>query len=92
MDKRMALSETEEKNRATTLAQQLEWEKQANEKRFCELSKMNADALTLAQNHIHSLDLKTDEILKFVNAMNLTLTNSITSLSTIIDERIPKQK
>jgi Fe2+ transport system protein FeoA len=77
--------------RASLLAQQVQWEKELTEKRFTEMGIRIDTALTLAQNHTHTVDVKVDGLTAMVNAMNLNLTNKITELSAIINERIPKK-
>jgi RNAse (barnase) inhibitor barstar len=83
------LSQKEVESKANLLAQQVQWEKEANEKKFCELSRQLADNLALTQNHVHTLDTKIDVLTNSVVTMNLSLTNEITRLSTIIEERLP---
>ena len=81
------LAQKEAEGKAGLLAQQVQWEKEANEKKFVEFGVRLDNALTLAQNHIHSVDVKVDNLLIEVNIMG----NKITELSTIINERIPKK-
>ncbi len=76
---------------AGILAQQVQWEKESNDKRFTDMGLRLESALTLAQNHTHTVDVKVDGLTSSVNAMNLQLTNAITRLETTINERIPKQ-
>lgn len=52
------------------------------------INNLQADFANLRDNHIHTLDVKTDGIIESVNS----LTIQVTRLSTIIDERIPKNK
>jgi hypothetical protein len=87
-DKATILSQKEVENKATLLAQQVQWEKEANEKKFCEFGLRLDGALAMAQNHIHTVDVKVDNLIATVGKMS----NEITRLATIIDERIPKQK
>ncbi len=68
------------------LAQQVQWNIEANERRFSEMQNSIKDAFLLAQNHTHTVDVKVDELIKQVNLMDKGLGN----LSTIINERIPK--
>ena len=86
------LAQKEAEGKASLLAQQVQWEKEANEKRFTEFGVRLDTALTLAQNHIHGVDIKVDNLVITVGAMNLSLTNEITKLGTVIDERIPGKK
>jgi hypothetical protein len=48
-------------------------------------------ALTLAQNHTHTVDIKVDALTTMVNGMNIEITKEMTRLGTIIQERFPKQ-
>ncbi len=82
------LAQKEAEGKAGILAQQVEWEKNANEKKFAEFGLRLDSALSMAQNHIHTVDTKVDGLLAMVNTMG----NELTKLSTIIDERIPKIK
>lgn len=69
------------------LAQQVQWQSQANEKKFADLSTRLDNSMTLAQNHIHTVDTKVDGVISSQAAMS----NEIIKLATIIDERIPKR-
>ena len=62
-------------------------EKEANEKKFAEFSLRLTDAMTMAQNHIHTVDTKVDGLIKVVAEMDKQLTH----LATVIEERIPKK-
>ena len=42
--------------------------------------------MSLAQNHIHTVDIKVDKVVENVTRMS----NEIVKLATIIEERIPK--
>lgn len=87
LDKREALNQKDIDGRASLLAQQLQWEKEATEKRFVEMGIRITESMTLAQNHIHTVDTKVDAISKSMSGMS----NEITRLATIIEERIPKK-
>lgn len=86
-DKATILSQKEVENKAQLLAQQFQWEKEANEKRFTEMGCVIKEAMTLAQNHIHTVDVKVDGLKLTVEQMG----KDIVQLSTIINERIPKK-
>lgn len=75
-----------EKNDAL-LDQRVQWDKDSNDKRFAEMGERMTSALTLAQNHIHTVDTKVDSV---IHALGL-LSNEVTKLATIIDERVPKK-
>ncbi len=82
--------QTNSEKQDALLAQQVQWEKEANEKRFAELGARITESMTLAQNHIHTVDTKVDGLIGSVNAMNLEMTKAITRLETTIHERFPK--
>lgn len=86
-DKASVLAQKEVENKAALLAQQVEQERSVNEKRYSEFGLRLDSAMTLAQNHIHTVDVKVDNLVTIVNVMS----NRITELSTIINERIPKK-
>lgn len=76
---------------ASILEQRVKWEGEFTEKRFTDMGTRIDTALTLAQNHTHSVDVKVDALTNLVNTMNLQMTTEITKLGTIINERIPKK-
>jgi hypothetical protein len=86
-DKATILQQKEAEGKANVLAQQFQWEKEANEKKFQEFSCRLDNSMTLAQNHIHTVDVKVDNLIVTIGKMS----NEITRLATIIDERIPKK-
>ncbi len=87
-DKATVLQQEEVKGKADILAKQVEWEKNANEKRFGDFSIRLDSAMAIAQNHIHTVDVKCDKTLEAVNI----LTIQVTKLETIINERIPRSQ
>ena len=87
LDKREALNQKDTEGTAKVLTQQVEWEKSANAKRFEEIQLLVRDSITMAQNHIHSIDVKVDDLNKVVGG----LSNEVTKLSTIISERTPRK-
>jgi len=99
IEKEQAINEERDKNKATILAQkevegkanilaqQVQWEKESNEKKFTEFGIRLDNSLAMAQNHIHTIDVKVDGLTEQINVMS----NKITELSTIINERIPKK-
>ena len=86
-DKATILSQKEVENKAEVLAKQFQWEREANDKKFCDFGKRLDDAFLLAANHINTVDMKVDKLVQSVNVMN----NEITRLSTIVEERMPKK-
>lgn len=81
------LAAKEMENKASLLAQQVTLDKEVTDKRFIELGLRFDNTLTLTQNHIHTIDVKLDKIAGDIGGMS----NDITRLATIIEERIPKR-
>jgi hypothetical protein len=81
------LAQKELETKALVLAEQVKNKDVENERRFNEMGARLDTAMATAQNHIHTVDVKVDELNKSVGV----LTNKITELSTIINERIPKK-
>lgn len=81
------LAQKELETKALVLAEQVKNKDVENERRFNEMGVRLDTAMTTAQNHIHTVDTKVDELIKTVNMMS----NKITELGTIISERIPKK-
>lgn len=69
------------------LSQKVEFERCATEKKFEEFWKRLDQAFALAQNHVHTVDVKCDKLIESSNQMAI----EIWKLSTIIDERMPKK-
>ncbi len=72
---------------AKLLAQQVKLTDETNQKKFEDITKRISEAMTLSQNHIHTIDTKLD---KHIEATNL-LSIQIAKLETTINERIPKR-
>lgn len=87
LEKKQEVSERDTEGKAKLLAQQVQWEKEANAKKFEEFNCRLNEAMALAQNHIHSVDVKVDDLIKMVNLLNI----EVGKLSTIINERLPKK-
>lgn len=87
-DKEQAVHDKAEEGRALVLAQQLQWEKENNNQRFQEITKTMNSCNELAYNHVHTIDVKVENLTKVVSEMG----GSIIKLTTIIDERIPKKQ
>jgi hypothetical protein len=85
--KATVLAQKELENKANVLAEQVKGRNEENERRFLDMGNRLDAAMTTAQNHIHSVDVKADTLIASVGRMG----NEITRLSTIIDERIPKK-
>jgi hypothetical protein len=73
--------------RDALLSQQVQWDKEANERKFAEIHAEIKEAFTLAQNHSNEALAGVKELTVVVNSMG----NQITRLSTTIEERIPKK-
>ena len=87
-DKASILSQKEVENKAGVLEKQFEWYMKANDQKFCDMGKRLDDAFLMASNHTHTVDVKVDGLIKTV----ATMSNEITKLSTIIEERIPRKQ
>lgn len=81
----------DEEKKAGLLAQQVQWEKESTSSRFSDMNVSLKEATAMAQNHIHTVDVKVDALISVVNEMNLKVTSEIARLTTIIEERIPKK-
>lgn len=73
--------------KAEVLARELQWAKEATEKRFIEFGVRLDKAFELAANHVNTVDVKVDHLVASVN--NLAL--KVKELQTIIQERIPRK-
>lgn len=73
--------------RDALLAQQIKSMIEANEFRFKTLQESFNGMLLQSNNHIHTVDTKVEAL----NATVTAMTNQITKLATIIEERIPKK-
>ena len=91
LDKRQAVSEKEVDSKAALLAQQVQWQKESTDKRFEEMATTLKDSTAMAQNHIHTIDVKIDSWVETSNSWHVQMSNQMARLETIIDERIPKK-
>lgn len=73
--------------RDALLAQQVNWQNEAVERRFKTMQESFNSLLLQSNNHIHTVDVKVDK----VNETIVSMGNEITRLGTIIEERIPKK-
>lgn len=92
LEKKQALDEKDLESKSTILAKQLEWEQKNNAEKFTQLNEALILVNKTSQNDIAHLDSKISILTDNVTNMNLTLTNKITELATIINERIPIKK
>jgi len=67
--------------------QQIRFMCESTDRRFDEMQKNFNGLLLQSNNHIHTVDTKVENLIKTIGIMS----NEITKLSTIIEERIPKQ-
>ena len=81
------LAQKELETKALVLAEQVKNKDIENERRFNEMGVRLDTAMTTAKNHIHTVDVKVDRLIESVGI----LTNTITKLQTIIEERSPRQ-
>jgi uncharacterized protein HemX len=76
-----------EDKKAALLAQEVKTTSTSVEQRFESIQKNFEGLLLQSNNHIHSLDIKIDAMNKAMTDMRV----EVATLSTIIDERIPKK-
>lgn len=79
--------QNEEEKKAALLAQQVNASMESVDRRFKEMQDNFKDLLLQSNNHIHTVDTKVEALSLAMSSMS----NSITKLSTIIEERIPKK-
>ncbi len=87
LDKKQAVDKSEEEGKARILEQRVQWSKEDNDRRFNEMGTRLTEAMTLAQNHTHTVDVKVDKLIESVNLLAI----GVGKLETVIDERIPKK-
>jgi len=85
VNKASLLAQKELETKAFVLAEQVKNKDIENERRFNEMGVRLDTAMTTAQNHIHTVDVKVDALITTTNAMNL----NIMKLQTVIEERLP---
>jgi len=73
--------------KAALLAQEIGLRDNSVDSRFMQMQTDIKESYTLAQNHMHTVDTKIDVLSEQV----VLLGKEVVRLSTIIDERIPKQ-
>ena len=76
----------EEKTNALQ-SQAMKFMQESNDSRFKLMQQQITDAMSLATNHIHTVDTKVEALSKDVRALGL----DVAKLGTIIEERIPKK-
>lgn len=85
-EKQQIINKAELDSKTQLIDQKLQWEKEATERRFRDVAQQQTEAMTLAQNHIHTVDTKVDALIKEVGNLKL----ATKEVSTIINERLPK--
>ena len=69
------------------LAQQVQWQIEVTERRFKDIQENFNGLLTNQNNHLHTVEVRVEELYKTV----CSIEENIVKLSTIIEERIPRQ-
>lgn len=87
LERDQAVSNKNADDKAALLSQQLQWTRDGTDRRFTEMQASIKESMTMAQNHIHTVDVKVDNLTSLVTS----LSQDIVRLNTIIDERIPKK-
>ncbi len=90
LDKQQDLDKQQSDSELKLLNLQVTNDRESTDRKFSEMGTRMDSALTLAQNHTHTVDVKVDSLTGVVNAMNIELTKGLTRLGTIIEERFPK--
>jgi len=85
--KATVVEQKEVEGKAAILAKQFEWFMDVNNKKFEDMGKRLDEAFLLASNHTNTVDTKVDKLIQSSNLMS----NEITRMATIIEERIPKK-
>lgn len=91
IDIKQAQLESDFKGKYEILKEHLEWEKDMNNDRFGVLNENYNKLLRLNQNHTHTIDVKVDALKNEIALMRTEFSSKICTLSTIIEERIPKK-
>jgi hypothetical protein len=76
-----------EDKKAALLAQEVKTQTNSVDSRFEAMQENFKGLLLQSNNHIHTLEVKIDEINKIIGDVRV----NVATLSTIIDERIPKK-
>lgn len=91
IEKKQAVSEIETQSNAKMLSEKVKWEKESTQEKFKEMALRLDSAFTLAQNHVHTVDTKVDNLIATTNAWHLEISNKLSILQTVIEERMPKK-
>jgi hypothetical protein len=77
LDKKQAVDNTVASDKAHLLAEQFQWKKEEDNRRFTELALATAKTNETALNHIHTIGTKVDSIAAQITQMNLNLTKEL---------------
>lgn len=88
VESKASLLAAEVHNKALILATDLAAEKHTTERRFTDIGDRMNRALTLAENHTHTVDIKVDKLTEVINLLAI----QVGKLETKIDERIPPRR
>ena len=69
----------------------MQFEKETNERRFIDMGCRIDNAFTMAKNDISHVDAKVEVMIVDNNKWHLEISNKLTELNTIINERIPSK-
>lgn len=72
--------------------QAMQFEKEATERRFADIGKRLDSTFAMAKNDISHVDAKVEVMICDNNKWHLEISNKLTELNTIINERIPVRK
>lgn len=86
LDKRTAVDKEKVDGKAEVLAQQMNWEKEANAQRFKDMSDNLDKATTLAQNHIHTVSTQVESLDTRVSELKV----EVVKIGTLLEERLPR--
>lgn len=77
---------------ALILAEQRKWDKEDNERRFKEIGDNLTRSNTIAENHIHTVDVKVTALDNKVVTMDKNIGIHLAQLTTVIKERFPRKE
>lgn len=73
------------------LTQRVQWDKELTDKRFLEMGTRIDGLFSMAKNDISHVDAKVAVMIDDNNKWHLEISNKLTELNTIINERLPKK-
>ena len=89
-NKATILAQKEMESKADLLAKQVQWEKDANEKKFSEYGKKLDEVMLSSQKESIKIDAKLDGFIRIQTHRNEETSNNFTKLFTLLEERLPK--